>query len=399
MTVENCRQVINESKFPAALKQRLILILPALEKNILSGIYKEASRGDTLLIAESFTAELEKFAKIFTGLKNNDASEKESFWSLFEEKRQLLNEEDKLMFLYLVLDVKSLAMARRNYWNLDELLRLEDFEIDLFEYLPQDEVRFLLQNSLLQLAEKLDFFRGIQYLAVENQWIGEEKFVKDFMDSLSSNQENFTVSKTVGSWISDFSQSSSVPITQRGSLQISDFMVKNTSAAQLSAKEKSFLTSLLKLFLWFSKPEINEADLASYKNEREAQKTANYNKIIGELRGIKKDRPLKSPQAPSPKSAPVLKPISEIRPLGSQVNKLVINNQPKTAQKQPEKPAQPIKLPPVNLPKAAPFPGRPLSIHELLSKNVQNFPKAAGENKQQEIDQKLEELKKKTNVI
>jgi len=333
MSSETCKQTVNNCKFPADLKQRLLLILPLLEKHTMDGLEKELSRGDSVLIQVFLTSTWENFARLLKGIKANDSKALQLFWEEFKEKQNLLNDEDKVYFLYLVMDVFKLSWLKKNAFNENEKIALLEFEIGLFNYLPKEEIVALLGNYLIFIAKKWDLLKAVQIVIVDNFWDEDNKFLVECSKSLLKNKETIGSIKprSIEQWVLEFTNFSPTPISERGSYQITDFFVKNNSVKELSEEEKVFLTEVLKLFLWFANPEVNTQELDDYKKQLERQKAEYERKLYEAETGYVADdleneiikKPV-LPRVPVPKNVFAQREMGEISRISN--DKLQISN-------------------------------------------------------------------------
>jgi len=270
MTLDQVKRIVADSQFPPDFKRRLGLILPNLDKYILTGLGREVSRGDSLPIAASLVEKWENFARILDGLRKSDSRAVQDFFKLLREIGDpVINEEEKLFFLSLVLDARSLAGASKLDILPQEYENILDYEISLFWHLPKEEIMFLLQNRLLFLESKINLLNHMQVVTWEHDWDYASNFSKAFSDLLYQNKEMFGAGapKEVGVWIKEFFNFSSPTFSQATVVGVAEFLVKDPFVQKLTGAERKTLSEILKLFIWFLEPQINETEVLGYKEE------------------------------------------------------------------------------------------------------------------------------------
>lgn len=277
MDLKKIKQEINSSNFALEYKQELISLLPELDKNTQIGLVRQVTRADNIVVAKEIVGWWKNFAKILTGLKATGPKTYDEFYGLLKQMQESLNDDVRLYFLYLVLDVRNLFYSGKIKIPQTEYVNLLKYELDMFWNLPKDEVFYLLNKNLLFLLAKIDLVKNIEVVVFDNDWDIEANFEKTFSESLLQNKEMLgaAVAKSVGQWIQDFINSSPVALSERTIVNIGNFLVKNSSVSKLSPNEKAFLSEILKLYLWFINGEIDEREVISYKEavaEAEAKK-------------------------------------------------------------------------------------------------------------------------------
>ncbi|MBI3232417.1 MAG: hypothetical protein HYZ51_05090 [Candidatus Doudnabacteria bacterium] len=287
MTIEEVKQIITNSRFEAGLKQRLFLALSRLGKYTLSGLGKEVSRGDSLVIADYLVSLWESFANLLEGLKNKDTNAVKSLAKFLVGNLSKFNGEDELYFLYFVLDLRALAYKDPLNLTTEQYRQLLDFEIKLFWDLPKEEIIFLLQNHLLFLESRVNLLMHMQVVTWGNDWDYMDNFSKFFSDLLYQNKEILGVNtpKTVGAWVKEFFNFSSPTFSQTTVVGVAEFLVKDPAVQKLTNVERKTLSEILKLFSWILDPEMNEEEVLLYREQirtREAEKIEQLMGIFGQ---------------------------------------------------------------------------------------------------------------------
>ena len=170
MTIEEVKQVIENSKFEPELKQRLILTLPSLGKYTLVGLGSEVSRGDSLIIADYLVSLWENFARYLEGLKNNNAGYLINLPVFLKKNLNRFNGEDELYCLNFVLDIRPLAGGVGGGELTSDYFNLLEFEIRMIWKLPKEEVLFILENELLFLEKQTNPLQIVKVATWENEW-------------------------------------------------------------------------------------------------------------------------------------------------------------------------------------------------------------------------------------
>src|SRR5258708_4278563 len=109
MTIEEVKQIIADSKFDPGLKQRLALLLPSLGKFTLSGLGKEVSRGDSLVIGEYLVTLWQNFGNLLDALKQKNEDGVVNLSKFLDENLHKSNTDDKLYMLSFVMDARAMA--------------------------------------------------------------------------------------------------------------------------------------------------------------------------------------------------------------------------------------------------------------------------------------------------
>ena len=281
MTIlETVKQTITNSGFSDNLKDRLsTAVLPLLDKQTLTGLDKEISDKDNILVAEKITALWERFGRILSGLKKGEGRAKDDFLKLLAETRSALNEENRVLVLNLVADVRSsISMNRSALFSDTELWDIVEYEISLFRYLPADEISYLLEHYLLEILDRTNLLVEMQIAAVDVGWYEDPGVPKTFMDILLHNRQRLST-KPVVEWLQEFIKFDAVPPSQKTTLHVAEFLVKDHNVSALTQKDKLTLSEILNLFLWCLKPKIEEEELGTYKREIEEQRAKYYQKL------------------------------------------------------------------------------------------------------------------------
>ncbi len=278
MTIEEVKQIIANSKFDTDLKNRLALLLPRLGKYSLSGLGKEVSRGDALIIADYLVSLWERFASILDGIKKTNEDSFKNLSKLLTESLAKSNGEDEFYTLNLVLDIRSLARAKLTAELNKQLL---DYEVWLFWQLPKNEVLFLLQNHILYLSQNLNLLKDAQAAVYTNDWDYTKGFPQIFSDALLQNKEMLgqNSKRTVADWIKECINYSTGNKTHMTTFQVAGFLAKDASVQKLTRAEKTSLSEMLKLYVWFLDPQIDEDEIAKYKEEAREEKFAQIEQV------------------------------------------------------------------------------------------------------------------------
>lgn len=267
MTLEELKQIITNCKFDSALKQRLDLILPNLGKYTLSGLGKEVSRGDSVLIAESIVLRWENFAKLLSNIKSRGQNSSQNLTDFLNENLNIINGETEFYILNFVFDLRVMASSGQARLTEEQEKQIIDYEILLFWHLPKEEVLFLFRNKIMYLLNKIDLLKDTEVVVYENDWDFDENFNTVLLDALYQNKEILGVNgkKTVGMWIKDFYNFASGSRTSPTAFGIAEFMAKDPVVQKLAKSERENLSEILRLFVWLLDPLIDEAEVRSYK--------------------------------------------------------------------------------------------------------------------------------------
>lgn len=282
MTPEKLKSIIEVSLIPDDLKQRLNLILPNLDKNLLFGLGMELGRRDSLPIAFGLTRRFENYAGLLQGIKKGNKQLAADFLKQLEEVAGDLNDEEKSYFLYLVLDIRSASRSLKSIFSETNFKRIIDYEISLFWELPKSEVIYLLQNHLLLLEKSFNLLLHIQVICWENDWNYGKNFSQSFGQLLLQNKEILgqPAGKTVGAWIQECLNFSLENGSQISIVKIAEFLVKNAAVQKLKDAERKTLSQILKLYEWFLDPQIDEDEVLQYKEELRAKESERINQLL-----------------------------------------------------------------------------------------------------------------------
>ncbi len=261
------KNIINSSSYPLDLKDKLISILPHLEKHTLTGFGKELDTTDSSLVAKLLATKWEEFGVILEGVKRLEQDYFNSFMAKLEQARKSLKEEDKIHFLYLVLDVRPLISSGQQSPPIDQLNKILDYEINLFWHLPKSEVIYLLQNHLLFLESEVDLLRHVQAAVWENDWDYTKDFEKTFSDCILHNKEILGSKEphSVSDWIKFYFESGLQKTNQINTMQVAEYLFKNRQVQRLSEREKRTLSQVLKLLAWLKDPQLDELEVLKYR--------------------------------------------------------------------------------------------------------------------------------------
>ena len=263
MTTEDVKQIITNSRFNPSLKQRLVLLLPRLGKYTLTGLGKEVSRGDSLIIADYLVSLWENFANLLDELKNKDGNAVDNFDKFLTENFSVFNGEDEFYVLNFVLDARSLAYNGQAKLTQMQYTRLLDFEIELFWYLPKEELLFLFRNSILYLSQKIKLLEYTQAAVYKNDLDYKKDFSRIFSEVLLQNEEKFDL-KTVGEWVKSYLKFSASAVFRTDVVQVAAFLTKDADVQKLNNANKNILSEILKLYVWFLAPEIKVDAVIDY---------------------------------------------------------------------------------------------------------------------------------------
>lgn len=320
MTTDELKQIITDSKFDSGLKQKLVLLLPRLGKQTLSGLGKEVSRGDSCVSANYIVSMWENFANLLDGLKSKNKNGLDNLSKFFDKTLNKFNGDAQLYVLNLVVDVRILASGAKIGISSKLYQDILNFEISLFWYLPKEEVMFFLENELLFLESRVNLLEHLKVAVLENSWDWEKDFDKILANLLLKNKEKLG-DLTVGDWLQEYFNFSSPSTFRTDVVQVAEFLVKNQLVKKLSVDEKQSLSEILKLYVWLQKPELNSKEINSYRQQLEEQEADRIQKLIDAeieasgvlLDSIYEEPPFKIPPIiPTPKNLPLQKPIQEI---------------------------------------------------------------------------------------
>ena len=311
MTIEEVKQVIENSKFEPELKQRLILTLPSLGKYTLVGLGSEVSRGDSLIIADYLVSLWENFARYLEGLKNNNAGYLINLPVFLKKNLNRFNGEDELYFLNFVLDIRPLAGGVGGGVLTSDYFNLLEFEIRMFWKLPKEEVLFILENELLFLEKQTNPLQIVKVATWENEWDLEKDFSKTFSDSLFQNKEALG-GRVVGDWVQQYFNFSSPSSFRNNVMQVAEYLIKDPKVKKLSENEKRILSEILKLYVWFFKSEMNREEVYDYKEQLIESRPQDIDLTIPETFIQQEVDVVSPPIAPAPKSLPIQKPMPEV---------------------------------------------------------------------------------------
>lgn len=306
MAIEEVKQIIANSKFNPDLKNRLVLLLSRLGKYTVSGLGKEVSRGDSLIIADYLVSLWENLANLLDGLKNSNGNSVENLLKLLVNSKAKSNGEDELYVLNLALDVRALAYSRRVLTS-EQYQQLLDYEIWLFWQLPKDEVLSLLQNHILYLAQKLNLSLDTQAAVYTNDWDYAVGFPQIFSTALLQNKEILgkVPTMTVGFWIQKCVNFSTNSRHQMTTFEVANFLFKEPLVQKLTQPEKKILSEILNLYAWFLNPIIDVDRIVEYKSKKianeadEAGQQQYFNKQKFELaKNVLQTNQVKQPSIP-----------------------------------------------------------------------------------------------------
>ncbi len=263
------KDIIDSSSYPLDLKDKLVSILPHLEKHTLTGFGKELDMTDSSLVAKLLADKWEEFGVILEGVKRSEQNSFSSFMAKLEQTRKSLKEEDKIHFLYLVLDIRPLMSSGRQSLPSEQLNKILEYEVNLLWYLPKPEVIYLLQNHLLFLESKVDLLRHVQAAVWENDWDYSKDFEKTFSDCIIRNKEILGSKEphSVFDWVKSYFESGLQKTNQINTMQVAEYLFKNRQVQKLNEREKRTLSQILKLLAWFEDPKLDELEVIKYKEE------------------------------------------------------------------------------------------------------------------------------------
>ncbi len=281
LSIQQVTEIIKRSKFKNDFKERLFLILPKLEKYTLTGLGLEVDKKDSQLISGKLVKTWEEYAKIIKEFVNNNETGK-SFLELLSEANETFNEERKIFFLYLAMDIKNLVVTNKVNIEAEIYNQILEYEITLFWNLPKEEVLFLLKFKILLLESKFQLVENIKVVIWFNSWHYEKDFSKIFTSCITQNFEVLGGIK-ISNWIEKYFNFSTSSTFRNDVIQVAEFLVKDPSVNILKDNERKTLSEILKLYIWLLKPEINEEEILAYKEFIRQQKMDELNVGIGDL--------------------------------------------------------------------------------------------------------------------
>ena len=285
LNLAQVKTIINKSGFASELKDRLFLILPNLGRNTLTRLGLEIERHDSNLISRTLVNVWENYSKILQELLGKNTLAENNFLTALQNMEVSLNEERKLYFLSLVLDVRVLADSKK-LTNVEVFYKdILEYEISMFWFLDKDEVVYILQKHLLLLESRVNLLNHIQVAVWEYGWHFEKDFSNFFSDLLAKNFDflGAGVKLSVGDWVKKYFDSSSSNVFRTDTVQIAEFLTKNPLVQKLSEGEKQTLSEILKLYVWFLKPSFNEEQILQYKEEVRAHQIKELEKQFPEM--------------------------------------------------------------------------------------------------------------------
>lgn len=313
MDINEVKNVIASSRLKQASKDKLLKVLPLLAPISLTGLGREASRGDAAL-AEDFIVFLwEKSAQVFQLIKGGEVQPaRDLFWKLFEKYVSVVNEEDRAMFLYLVMDIRRLSAGRRFSVSEAEYKKLLDYEVELLTHLPPDELQYFISSHLVMLGERFNLVLIMQMHAIDNLLENDDDFFRNCTTALlgNSSTEDAIQDKTIAQWLKEFSASAQGPASKMNTLSLTDFFVKHPKASRLPPDEKNYLREVCKLYLWFLNPVFNDDEVLEYRAQLEKEKA---DRLLKEYELQVRQAEAMQPQV-IPAVKPVLEPAPDLRP-------------------------------------------------------------------------------------
>lgn len=164
-------------------------------------------------------------------------------------------------FIPLVLDLKD-ADRRRSF--LSENLRnaMIEFEIALFDSIPEEERTWFLQNKLLWIAGKMPLTESFKQLRLGSPTPELPEWPKPYITALEANEEIIsekaitvdgkTMPSQIRNWVRDFSINTKTPTTARTALDVVQYLQKSPNAQGLDPKQREVLLEILKLYTWLT---------------------------------------------------------------------------------------------------------------------------------------------------
>ncbi len=165
---------------------------------------------------------------------------------------------------------------------------LSIFERAQFDHLPQLARLDILNKRLLPSAAQINILAELQAVySVEEFW-DDGTWSKPYIEALLNNQEtlgkeslvlnNASVPPTVGNWLRDFV--TTLPQQFETAVGVYDqvhYLNASPLVTKLTDNDKSLLSNILRLYSWLTDPVVNEAELQAY----EAAKAAALDQSLG----------------------------------------------------------------------------------------------------------------------
>lgn len=276
------QQELAQSTWPAAVKQRLGLVLPQLGQFTLSFVSSQLAATGSELKADIIAELVELEPKWYESL-NTAGGE-----GIAEQMADLIDADSELKaaaVLAIITDIRTNpALSNKLSPDLSSVMSL--IEIIHFSELDEKSALALISDRLHDLIQFCDLYMEIKrycyYRSVDEIDYGLlTKIEQAIMASqLIIGNEPVVIGKesfspTVQNWLKDYIDQASDTKAQN-TFTIAGYMSSSDPAKKLNNLEQSAVTSVIKLYTWLHQPRLNEAEILVYEAHREIISPAQF---------------------------------------------------------------------------------------------------------------------------
>ncbi len=262
-------QKISDTNLPNEKKSSLTAIIDRLPFQMFRLVNKKINSSSGFKVANTVLQCQQAFDNMLNG--NNALA-----ISIFEQGQNFPESEDGEYLIPFAQDARQIAI--NNPENSESLLNaLDIFESKVFNFLPETELIEILKGDLVNFVRLLPIvleFKRAYYLVElsdDGSWISTlRKSLEDSKEILGQTgltREGKNYPQTIGNWLKDYGAYINKPISQRAAFDQVQYIERAPNVQRLTEQERKDLLEIIKLHAWFMNPLVSEEEIENYEKE------------------------------------------------------------------------------------------------------------------------------------
>lgn len=269
---------IEGSSWDASIKHQILDLLPKLPPKVLDFLDRRLSKNDFELIKQEIYISIFDGAEAVEDLKQGKI---ENFVRFLQDASINPDYNFGVYLIPLVIEIRQQIQSGRLVEDARIRSAINSFELEVFDHLPEEEVKNLVNEDLLYFLPNLNMVEEIKKYYVVSNATADVDWNKDYLRNLQTNEEILGKSKisvdrklvepTVQNWITDYIISVPSEVSRRGAFDEIQYIKMSPNVKTLSPNEQTALLEILKLYNWLLNPRATLDEVEAYNSEKYQQ--------------------------------------------------------------------------------------------------------------------------------
>jgi hypothetical protein len=260
--LEELKNNIIKSQWEEECKQRLLAVLPNLQKNYLQYLWQESYKLGFDFTGESLSEAVTACILAEQKLINGDDTEVLKILSIAAAYAWWENGN----FVYpWVLDLMQVMRSKMAQEVKDGIA---DFLLKIFKKIKKDQIIFLLEEELIFSLSNHDLLMELKSYLFNEFLLDEPSYIQDLLNALQKNEEKLgdknvnvggkVVPANIKNLIKDFLLWSPKGAAGINTFQIVQYSKSSKNFLLLDSEQKHVLLEIIKIYSWLLKPVVSK---------------------------------------------------------------------------------------------------------------------------------------------